>query len=321
MQDIPRLPLGCFPTPIHDLPRLSADLGIELKIKRDDLTGLAAGGNKIRKLEYLIADARNKGCSVLITAGALQSNHVLQTTAAGRKSGMRVIAVMDGAEPQSYSGNLRLSKLLGAELEFFESDRFVEDVRAFMEQLQAQLAKEGEAAYIVPVGGSNALGSQGYVNCAREMAEQYQAAGEAPPDYLVVAGGSGGTFAGIAAGCAHFWPGTKVVGIVITTNYFAQREHMAKLTGEAAALAGFDQNWAAADIWLDYSYIGPGYGIPSSAGDFAVNAVASREGILLDPTYTGKVMSGLIGQVESGQIALGSRVLFVHTGGATALLA
>lgn len=321
MQSIPRLPLGCFPTPIHDLPSLSEDLGITLKIKRDDLTGLAAGGNKIRKLEYLIADAQSQGCSVLITAGALQSNHVLQTTAAGRKSGMRVIAVMDGAAPQTYSGNLRLSKLLGAELEFLESDRFVEDVRDYMAQRQAQLAQVGEAAYIVPVGGSNALGSQGYVNCAREMAEQYLAAGEAPPDYLVVAGGSGGTFAGIAAGCAHFWPGTNVIGIVITTNYFAQREHMAKLTEEAAAMAGLDQSWTAADIRLDYSYIGPGYGTPSPAGDFAVNIMASREGILLDPTYTGKVMSGLIGQVESGQIAPGSRVLFVHTGGATALLA
>lgn len=321
MLNFPRLQLGCFPTPIHDLPVLSEDIGIQLKIKRDDLTGIAAGGNKIRKLEYLISDAKSKSCSVLITAGALQSNHVLQTTAAGRKSGMRVIAVMDGAEPQVYSGNLRLSKLLGAELEFFKSERFVEDVREYMAQRQAQLSQEGLKAYIVPVGGSNALGSQGYVNCAREMAEQYRIAGDAPPDYLVVAGGSGGTFAGIAAGCAHFWPTTKVIGIVITTNYFAQPEHMARLTGEAAALAGFDQEWTVDDLELNYSYIGPGYGMPSPAGDFAVNAMASREGILLDPTYTGKVMSGLFGEVESGRIPPGSRVLFIHTGGATALLA
>ncbi|HBR1311106.1 TPA: D-cysteine desulfhydrase family protein [Klebsiella quasipneumoniae subsp. quasipneumoniae] len=321
MNTIPRLHLGCFPTPIHDLPTLSHELGIEVKVKRDDLTGLGAGGNKIRKLEYLIADARKHGCTILITAGALQSNHVLQTAAAGRRSGMRVLAVMDGAEPETYSGNLLLNKILGVELEFFETKHFVEDVRDYMLQRQSQLAQAGEKSYIVPVGGSNALGSQGYVNCAREMAEQYQAVGEAPPDYLVVAGGSGGTYAGLAVGCAHFWPHTKLIGIVITTNYFAQREYMAKLTSETADLAGIDQIGLVDRLNLDYSYIGAGYGIPSPSGNAAVSEMASKEGIFLDPTYTGKVMSGLIGHVKKGLIPSGSRVLFVHTGGATALLA
>lgn len=318
---LPRYPLGCLPTPLQNLERMGERLGIELKVKRDDLTGLAAGGNKVRKLEFLVADAQRQRATVLMTAGSIQSNHVLQTVAAGRRSGMRVIAVLDGKRPEEPSGNLLLDELLGAEIEFLESERFVEDVLVYMAKRQEELASEGEAVYIIPVGGSNALGSQGYVQCVTELAAQYTDQDMPPPDYVVVATGSVGTYAGMVVGSAYHWPETQVLGIVVTTNYFAERDNVVRLTNETAKLAGFDRQWLPYELLLTYDYIGPGYGIRSAGGNAAIQQLAESEGIFLDPTYTGKVFAGLIGCVQSGRIPKGSRVLFIHTGGAAALLA
>ncbi|MBP0598848.1 D-cysteine desulfhydrase family protein [Herbaspirillum sp. LeCh32-8] len=300
---------------------MSHELGIELSVKRDDLSGLAAGGNKVRKLEYLVADAIKQGATVLITAGAIQSNHVLQTVAAARKSGLRAVAVLHGKAPEKPSGNFLFNTLLGAEIHYLDSDRFVEDVIGYMARCGDDLTKQGEKAYIVPVGGSNALGALGYVECARELAEQYRGAGQQPPEFLVTATGSVGTYAGLVAGCAYYWPETKIAGIVVTTNYFAQRENVVTLTNETAKLAGIPRTWTADDLNLKYDYVGPGYGIRSDAGNKAIDRLARAEGIFLDPTYTGKVFAGLIGEVEKGAIPKNSRVLFVHTGGSTALLA
>ncbi|WP_407713763.1 D-cysteine desulfhydrase family protein [Comamonas testosteroni] len=317
----PRLGLGCFPTPLHHLANLSADLNIDLWIKRDDLTGLAAGGNKIRKLEYLLAEAKQQNATTVITAGAIQSNHVLQTIASAKRSGMRAIAVLQGIRPATSSGNLLLDELLGAEIEYLDSEKFVEDAPAYMARRQLELGEEGERVYIVPVGGSNALGAIGYVNCSRELAIQYQDRALTPPDFVVAATGSVGTYAGLVVGCAQHWPKTKVMGVVVTTNYFAQRELVTNLVNQTARLARFNRQWSPDELLLTYNYIGPGYGIPSNAGNIALSRVAESEGILLDPTYTGKVFSGLIDSVKSGQIPLNSKVLFLHTGGSTALLA
>ena len=321
LPDLPRVELGCFPTPIQRLGNISRALGVDLSIKRDDLSGLAAGGNKVRKLEYLVADARRQGATVLMTAGAIQSNHVLQTVAAARKSGIRAVVVLQGAAPAVPRGNLLLDVLLGAEIEYLDSDRFVEDVIPYMERRQQELLHASEIPYVVPVGGSNALGAFGYVNCARELCGQYAARGAEPPDYIVVATGSVGTYAGVVVGCAHFWPRTRVRGIVVTTNYFARRENVVQLTNETARQAGIDRRWTADELWLDYDYVGPGYGIRSEAGDSAIDMLARAEGIFLDPTYTGKVFAGLVGNVRAGVIPAGSTVLFIHTGGAAALLA
>lgn len=320
LASIPRYPLGCLPTPIQYLPNLSKKLGINLSIKRDDLTGLAAGGNKVRKLEYLVAEARELQSTTLITAGALQSNHVLQTIAAARKSGMEAVAVLDGARPEQFRGNLVFDQLLGARLEFLQSGSFVEDVVGYMDSRREQLRLEGESPYVVPVGGSNALGACGYVNCALEMAEQFESRREPAPDYLVVATGSVGTYAGLVVGCAQYWPDTKICGVVVTTNYFARRENVVSLVNQVAEKVAMDRRWDASELWLDSDYIGPGYGIRSPAGDAAIALMAESEGIFLDPTYTGKVFSGLVGNVRAGCIPAGSSVLFVHTGGATALL-
>lgn len=317
----PRFSLGCFPTPIQTLQKASRELGVNLRIKRDDLSGLAAGGNKVRKLEYLVAAAREQGATVLMTAGAIQSNHVLQTVAAARKSGMRAIVVLHGIQPEVARGNLLLDQLLGAEIEYLDSDRFVEDVIPYMVKRGHELLHAGEKPYVVPVGGSNALGAYGYVECAREMCEQYRADGLDAPDVLVVATGSGGTYAGLVVGCSQFWPRTRILGVVVTTNYFAKAENVVQLTNEAARAAGVERRWSAGDLWLDDGYVGPGYGVRSEAGNRAIEMLARDEGIFLDPTYTGKVFAGLVGNVRSGAIPAGSTVLFVHTGGAAALLA
>lgn len=315
-----RYPLGCFPTPIHEMENIGRFLGIDLRIKREDLSGLAAGGNKVRKLEYLIADAKAQQATALITAGAHQSNHVLQTVAAARKADLRAIAIVPGPRPEKFLGNLFFDQLLGAEIEFLVTDKFFEEVPGFMSNRQRELAKNGERAYVVPVGGSNALGSLGYVDCAYEMASQYAGSGLNAPDYIVVVTGSVGTYAGLVAGCSDVWPHTKVLGIVVNQYQFSRRENVAQMTNEVAQLASIPRQWAAEELYLDYDYIGPGYGIRSEAGDSAIDLVAQKEGILLDPTYTGKAFAGLLGNVRSGAIPPGSRVLFVHSGGAIANL-
>jgi len=313
-----RYPLGCFPTPIHNLDNVGRSLDIDLRIKREDLSGLAAGGNKVRKLEYLIADAKAKQATTLVTAGAHQSNHVLQTVAAARKADMRAIAFLPGPRPEKFVGNLFFDRLLGAEIEFLVSDRFFEEVPGYMSNCQRELAKRGERAYVVPVGGSNALGSLGYVDCAYEMASQYADSGLNAPDYVVVVTGSVGTYAGLVAGCSDAWPRTRVLGIVVNQYQFSRRENVVQLTNDVAQLAGIQRQWTAEELYLDYDYVGPGYGIRSEAGDSAIALVAQKEGVLLDPTYTGKAFAGLLGNVRSGAIPLGSQVLFVHTGGAIA---
>lgn len=316
----PRYPLGCFPTPMHDLENIGRVLGIDLRIKREDLSGLAAGGNKVRKLEYLIGDAKAQQATVLITAGALQSNHVLQTVAAARKADMRVIAVVPGPRPGKFLGNLFFDQLLGAEIEFLATDKFFEEVAGYMSHRQRELAERGEHAYVVPVGGSNALGSLGYVACAYEMASQYASSGLGSPDYVVVVTGSVGMYAGLVAGCSDIWPQTKVLGVVVNQYPFSRRENVAQMTNEVARLANIQRQWKADELHLDYDYVGPGYGIRSRAGDSAIHLVGQKEGILLDPIYTGKAFAGLIGNVRSGVIQPGSRVLFVHSGGAIANL-
>lgn len=310
-----RYPLGCFPTPIHDLENIGGILDIDLRIKREDLSGLAAGGNKVRKLEYFIADAKAKQATTLITAGAHQSNHVLQTVAAARKANLRAIAIVPGPRPEKFLGNLFFDQLLGAEIKFLVTDRFFEEVPEYLSNCQRELAIHGENAYIVPVGGSNALGSLGYVDCAYEMASQYRDAGLVAPDYIVVVTGSVGTYAGLVAGCSDVWPHTKVLGVVVNQYQFSRRESVAQLTNEVARLAGIQKQWMSEELYLDYDYVGPGYGIRSEAGDAAIDLVAQKEGVLLDPTYTGKAFAGLLGNVRSGAIPAGSKVLFVHSGG------
>ncbi len=319
LDDLPRYPLGVLPTPVEKLERIGAELGIDLHAKRDDYTGFAAGGNKIRKLEYLLPDAIAKGATLLITAGGVQSNHARMTAAAAAKCGMKSLLVLRGEKPNAVQGNLLLDTLFGADFDFVAPEIFNTQLDAVMQRHAHAAAQRGERAYLIPVGGSTPLGAMGYVNCIRETAAQYADAGREPPDVIVVTGGSGGTLAGILIGCAMFWPATKVMGVLVTVSPIPYKQRVANAVNAAAEFIGIERRWSTDELWIESDYVGPGYGILTDACVDAIKLAAQREGMLLDPVYTGKTFAGLIGSVRNGKISQGSRVLFVHTGGSPAL--
>jgi D-cysteine desulfhydrase family pyridoxal phosphate-dependent enzyme len=319
LEDFQRVPLGFLNTPIEPLARIGAGLGIDLSAKRDDFTGFGGGGNKIRKLEYLVAEALAAGATTLITAGGLQSNHARMTAAAARKFGMKPLLVLRGERPNTVQGNLLLDQLFDAEIDYFDAERFPAEHGRRMQDLADAAALRGEKAYVIPVGGSNALGAVGYVACVKEMAEQYAATRKPAPDVLVVPLGSGGTFAGILAGCAAFWPTTRVIGIAVTVSVVPFAERMAAAVNAVAERIGMERRWTADEIEIEQGYVGPGYAIPSEDGNAAIRLATREEGMILDPVYTAKGFAGLIGCVRSGAIAPGSSVLFLHTGGSPAL--
>jgi len=319
LEAIPRLSLGYLPTPIEKMERLSAELGISLSVKRDDFTGFGGGGNKVRKLEYLMADAVAQGVKVLITTGGHQSNHARMTAAAARKYGMKPILVLRGNRPDLYQGNLLLDHLFGAEIDFLDPDAYFTEINPRMAHHAAQAEARGEKAYIIPLGGASALGAMGYVNAVKELSEQYAAAGTPAPRYLVAPVGSGGTLAGLHIGCSLYWPETEVVGIAVTGSAVPFSERIAVMANAGADLLDLEKRWTADDIRIENDYIGPGYSIPSDEGNAAIKLAGNREGMLLDPVYTGKAFAGIMGCVAKGSIEKGSSVLFIHCGGSPAL--
>ncbi len=310
-------------TAIEAMPHLSDALGgAELYIKRDDQLGLSAGGNKTRKLEFLVADALAQGADTLITVGAVQSNHCRLTLAAAVREGLKCRLVLEQRVPGSYdaaaSGNNFLFDLLGVEsVTVIDAG---EDLQAAMERVAATLAAEGRKGYIIPGGGSNALGALGYVACAEEILAQSFQMGVSF-DRIVVASGSAGTHAGIVAGLIGNSAGIPVTGINVRRPRAEQEGNVYKLACAAAELAGVVPEVPREAIVCLDDWVGPGYSLPTAEMVEAVRMFASHEGVLLDPVYTGKAAAGLIGLVRSGQIAADERVLFVHTGGSPALYA
>ena len=307
--ELPRLSLGLFPTPIHRLEHLSARLGLDLWIKRDDLSGLGLGGNKVRKLEFLLAEAKAQGAQLVFTTGGAQSNHAMLTAAVAKRLGMTPILILKQRGVTACKGNQLLEKLMGTDVRFMDTDDYA-DIYAEMDRVGQSL---GRPWYKIPCGGSNALGSIGYVECAREIAEQGTRF-----DHLVCAEGSGGTMAGLALGAKLYLPGTKVHGMMVDTDPF--EEITLRLMREAAALLGAEMEITSADFTLR-DMCGPGYAIPSAEGDAAVRLMAETEGIFLDPVYTGKAFAGLLALAREGAFAPGERVLFLHSGGAGGLFA
>lgn len=319
LNDIPRLSLGFLPTPVERLDRLSRELGIELSVKRDDFTGFGGGGNKVRKLEYLMADAVAQGVKVLITTGGHQSNHARMTAAAARKFGMKPILVLRGNKPALFQGNLLLDHLLGAEIDFLDPDAYFTEINPRMDAHAATAAARGDKPYIIPLGGASALGAMGYVSAVSELAGQYAAANWPAPDLIVAPVGSGGTLAGLLIGCAMFWPETKVVGIAVSGSAVPFSERIAVMANAGAELLEFDRRFEASEIHIENDYVGEAYAIPSPEGNAAITTMARTEGVFLDPVYTGKAVAGLMDCVRRGTIAQGSKVLFVHCGGSPAL--
>lgn len=313
--DFPTVPLGLLPTPLYKLENLSRQLGKELYIKRDDMIGVALGGNKVRKLEFLLADARAKGADVVLTAGGPQSNHAMLTAACAARLGMQTILVLK-ERGELTGGNLVLDNIFGAEVRFVDTDSY-DDVYAEMERIMDRLRGEGHTPYFIPVGGSVPLGSLGYVNCALEIANQAREL-EVQFDSIVSATGSGGTYAGLTYGAKLFLPGTRSVGIGVCDDPFADIAF--DLMNGVKELLASDVPVSREDIHMEFE-IGPGYAIPSEAGCAAVRRLARSEGILVDPVYTGKALAGLFRLLEEGYFDQDESILFVHTGGAGALFA
>lgn len=317
--DFERFSLGFFPTPLERLPTLGASLGIELDIKRDDYTGFGGGGNKVRKLEYLLADACKQGVEVVITTGGHQSNHARMVAAAARKFGMKPVLVLRGDRPEVFQGNLLLDKLFGAELEFLDPEGYFTQIEGAMNAHAAAAEARGKKALIIPLGGATPLGALGYVRAIEEMDSQLKQRNQQPPQVIVAPTGSGGTLAGLYVGARQFWPQTKIVGISVSAKAPWFQNKISAMAQDCADLLEWPQSWSPEDIWIEDGYVGPAYGVPSDGGIEAIYRVAQAEGVLLDPVYTGKAMHGLIGLVEQGKIAAGASVIFVHCGGSPAL--
>ena len=318
----PRVVLAHLPTPVEPLDRLAAELGKSpgtLWVKRDDLTPLGGGGNKVRKLEYLCADALEQGCDTLVTGGGVQSNHVRVTAAAANRLGLACTIVVAGQRPEVPTGNVVLDELLGPEIVWFGGEGHLA-YQAIEDAILAQAARleaEGRRPYAMPIGGASTVGALGYVNAAAELREQVPELAA-----VVVADGSGGTHAGLAAGLGDH---RFVLGVDV-----GARDDLATAVparaAAAAALAGLPEpagaeGFASADGPVDYERAGPRYGVPTEEVREALHLAARLEGLLLDPVYTGKAMAGLLAACRSGRFAPSDQIVFLHTGGLPALLA
>ena len=299
--------LGLFPTPMYRLPNMSRELGTNVWIKRDDLCGVALGGNKVRKLEYLLRDAKNKGYDLVMTTGQAQSNHAMLTAACALRLGLDCILVLKKRGVTARKGNQILNHLMGVELRYMDTDSY-DDIYAEMDRIGEEL---GRKVYKIPCGGSNALGTLGYIDCMKEVAES-----GVRFDHVVCACGSGGTAAGCVLGAKLHLPETKVMCSMVDNDPFDVI--VPNLMQEATDLLDIPVEIPVPDL-LDMC--GPGYSIPSAEGNEAIELMMKLEGIVLDTCYTGKAFAGLVRRAREGFYKSGDNVLFVHTGGAGGLFA
>jgi L-cysteate sulfo-lyase len=319
----PRVRLGHLPTPLEPMARLSARLGgPNLWIKRDDCTGLASGGNKTRKLEYLLADAQRQDADTLITLGALQSNHARQTAAAAAKLGLKCVLVLEervlqATDAYRRNGNVLLDRLLGATLRYVPRDS---SLSAAVDSAAEDVLRAGGRPYVIPGGGSSAIGALGYVGCALELLQQAKEMG-VRIDHVVHATGSSGTQAGLIAGFEATQSGVRVLGITVGRPRDNQERNVGRLLDDIWAQLGLKGAPSRESIAADDSYFGEAYGVPTAAMKEAVGLLAETEGVLLDPVYSGKAMAGLIDLVRKATFGKDENIVFVHTGGQAGLFA
>ena len=317
----PRVRLFPTPTPLEFLPNLSRHLdGPEIWIKRDDCTVVATGGNKVRKLEFLVGEAKALGADHLVTQGAVQSNHVRQTAAVARRFGMKCTALLEHrvqTNDRDYlnSGNVFLDQLFDCAIEYRPGGA---NMNAEAEAKGEALRAAGAKAYVIPGGGSNRVGALGYVSCAQELVQQADEQG-LKIDRLVTATGSAGTHAGLVVGMQGMNANIPVLGIGVRLPKDPQETNVHRLAEATAEYVGVKGGIARSAIVANCDYVGPGYGQPTPGMVEAVRMVASLEGILLDPVYSGKAMAGLIDLIRKGEIRKGETVVFLHTGGAVGL--
>lgn len=308
-----RIKFAHLPTAVEELPRLSELLdGPRLFVKRDDQTGLGMGGNKTRKLEFVLAQALAEGAKTLISVGGIQSNHCRQTAALAARYGLACKLVLSGSEPQLPNGNLLLDHLFGAEITWTERSRRDETLQEVFQQSQAQ----GEHPFLIPLGASTPVGALGYVEAMRELKAQGNGF-----DWIIVASSSAGTQAGMVLGAALTGFSRKVLGISIDHSVEELQAAVAELANGAANLLGEPVSFRPADVLVNADYLGAGYAIAGQPEVEAIQLFAHTEGLLLDPVYTGRAAAGMIDLIRKGFFKKSDKVLFWHTGGAAALFA
>jgi D-cysteine desulfhydrase/L-cysteate sulfo-lyase len=322
LNTLPRIKIAHTPTPLEHAPRLSDELGCNIFIKRDDCTGLAGGGNKVRKLEYLLADAQNQGADTLVTIGGLQSNHARQTAAVAAKFGLGCELVLEdvaGTPKIDYyhNGNVLLDNLFGAKIHRLDAG---EDCNTYTDGLIKKLEHEGKKPYLIPIGGSNVIGGYGYIRCANEIIRQITEQ-NIQIDQIVLASGSAGTQAGLLAGLIAVKIDIPVLGICVSRTTQEQQILVESLLREILNEIGLDPDLATDKVNCNGNYVGDGYGNVTQGMIKAVRLCAESEGLLLDPVYTGKAMAGLIDLCKQEIIPKNNNQLFIHTGGSQGLFA
>jgi D-cysteine desulfhydrase len=311
LDNIPVIKLANIPTPLEEAPRLAAKLGLKkLLVKRDDLTGLAGGGNKARKLEYDFAHIVSQGYDVVITAGGIQSNHARMTAAAARKLGLDIKLVLGGPDYDIIKANMLLDVLFDAEIRYLVDDDANDSLTAEMEKWGIELTEEKRKPYILPIGGSSGLGALGYVKAMQELAQQLDDSNV----QIILGVGSCGTFAGTILGSKIFLPGSKVIGISVSRSSAAIEKRTKELITESATLIDYEID--SENLMIEcYDNYFTEYGVMTAESEQAIKDCATLEGILLDPVYTGKVMAGLSNLAKENIIDKNIPVIFIHTGG------
>jgi len=325
IERLPRIKFANLPTPMEEMPRLSKVLdGPRIFFKRDDQIGLGIGGNKVRKLEFIMADAITKNAHTVVTFGGIQSNHVRQTIAAARKIGMKAEAILFGEEPEDYDGNLLLDKIMGGKVHFLpiEETAGTMDIETAIDLMReaalSMIGKEEDGYYVIPLGGHCPVGCVGYANAVPEVVKQAKGL-DINFDYFVHASGTGTTQAGVLSGLKALGKNIKVIGIDVGNLWKSFSASIADMAVQGAKVLGFDLSFEAKEAILHGQYAGEGYAIPTPEGIEAIKLVARTEGIILDPVYTGKAMAGLIDLIKKGRFSKDETILFIHTGGSPGL--
>ena len=316
-----KIPLAFLPTPLEYAENLTKLLeGPRIFFKRDDCTGLAFGGNKARKLEFIMADILEKQADVIITIGGLQSNWARQTAAAARKLGLKIILVLNGKEPEEYQGNLLLDSILGCDIRYKpytdeEEQREEAGETPITGGIAEEVKKSDKVPYIIPLGGCNPIGNLGYINAVKELKKQSEE-NSINIDYIVSAVGTGGTQAGIELGLRLYEMNTKCYGITISRHIKPKSQEITDLCNKTIECFKLELHQFFSDeIIVNYNYIGEGYAIPTDESIEAIYTIAKMEGIILDPVYTGKAMAGLIDLIKRGKFKKNENIVFLHTGG------
>ncbi|NOZ61425.1 MAG: D-cysteine desulfhydrase family protein [Calditrichaeota bacterium] len=310
-----KMSLARLPTPIQKLERLTKKWNSpEIYIKRDDFTGSEYSGNKIRKLEFSIAEAKRQSANFLITCGGVQSNHARATAVAAARLGMGSFLVLRGEEPEEKDGNLFLDLLVGARVRYISAEDYRNRVEEIMGEIGDELAAEGHKAYIVPEGASNAIGSFGYFTAAAEILQQMNEMG-INFDYIVCADGSGGTHAGLLMGKKFFQLSSEIIGINVCDDADYFKEKVTRICRNAAMQYRVPVTVEAEEVHVIDGYVGEGYALNRPEEIEFISQIAKLEGVILDPVYTGKAFFGVYDQIQKGFFKKEDKILFIHTGG------